>query len=232
MLAARGVTASIARARAFDFCSKPLTGKDLAAGGTKSGTKTSTSKTGTAKTGKGHKRDVAARAMPAGYENVGMRKYTISSQSGPGLFSIEFGTCVDIVITGTPKNPGGQDRALMHMLIGTSLASAEPKWADFAKAIKDSGMTNMKGMIFTPNTNKDSPEMKDPANAGLDAFAAGLIPDYNKLAELLKLLVDAGDESKIGTKTTVRETHTFARTGELQVDKDKNILMDGRRIIL
>jgi hypothetical protein len=82
-------------------------------------------------------------------------------QSGDGLTSDGFGTCPGFAVVGTPAGTNKPARILFHMSLG-----AEDKFRDFLDAIRTSGMTVTKGIMYTVDTRASNPENNDPDMAG------------------------------------------------------------------
>jgi hypothetical protein len=154
-------------------------------------------------------RSLEARAKPNGYDGVGMGQQHAATASQPGIYSGSFGTCVGLIVTGTPKKTGGTSRVLAHLAMGSSWADMRNPWLNFANAVDDAGMTNMQGWLYTIDTTLD----KDPnykGDADMVAEAAGLANVYQSVKARLQVLI--GSDNSV-----VVETHSFQNVGEMSV---------------
>jgi hypothetical protein len=147
--------------------------------------------------------------MPAGYTNVAMGQAKGARTTDPGLYSGLFGTCVGIIITGTPKTPTSHSRYLMHLAMG-DWDSVKKPYADFVTAVQASGMTNMRAWLYTIDTtlNKDPEYKNDP---DMKNEAAGIAEIYGKVKVRLQALVGANPVNV--------QTHSFTHTGEMSVSQ-------------
>lgn len=218
------------RQRAFEFCSKPYKKVAIAPNQTppKAGSaKPSSKNLAPAKKPSGKKavaKGLVARVKPDDFEEVKMGEHKSCEPGTAGLWSDGFGTCPGFIVTGRPNSPDGVSCILMHFSLGESLNDKESKdkWADFEKAVRASGMTEIKGLIFTVNTDTRSREIK--GDQFLVETAKALTTDYDTLKSRLKELIKP--------RSVVHQTHSFAQVGELQVDRNGNVRVDGRRVIL
>jgi hypothetical protein len=133
--------------------------------------------------------------------------FSVKTTAGRGLYSDQFGTCPGFVVTGTPAPKthnlpdGGPTKFLFHMSLGSGKTFTE-----FATAVRNSGMTNLRGTMFTVDTRSTNSENRQP---GMAAHAADAETDYHDLEGQLETLC--------GRTKVDRQYHTWASTGEMGV---------------
>jgi hypothetical protein len=150
-------------------------------------------------------RSLEARAKPAGYIDVLMGEFRSASAAQPGLYADGYGTCVGIVVTGTPKTPNSPNRIVAHLAMG-SWDVMRPAYAAFMNAVISARMTRMKAYLYTIDTTlvKD-PELRNDADM-LDE-SAGVAIVYQAVRSRLMAL----------TNNVVIVTHSWAHPGEISV---------------
>ncbi|KAH8645886.1 hypothetical protein BGZ60DRAFT_555036 [Tricladium varicosporioides] len=154
-------------------------------------------------------RDLEVRDKPVGYEEDPMDEFLEQTTAGLGLYSRGFGTCPGFVVTGTPAPKtnelpnGGSTKFLFHMLMG-----GRKTFADFATAVKDSKMTNLRGTMFTVDTCKSNPEN---CQAGMKEEVAGSESSFHEL--------EVEFEKLCGKGRIDRQYYPWSSTGEMAVSK-------------
>jgi hypothetical protein len=153
-------------------------------------------------------RSLEARAMPAGYTDVAMGAFRGASATEPGLYSGLFGTCVGIVITGTPKTATGKSRFVAHLAMG-SWAEMKAPYATFMEAVIRADMSNMRAWIYQIDTTlaKDPSLRNDP---DMQNESAGIASVYKSVKARLQALIGS-------THAVAVATHSWEHTGEISV---------------
>lgn len=87
---------------------------------------------------------MASPNIPKGFENVPMGYFKGNEASKKILWTCDLGTCVGIVVTGTPQE-SGKTRFLFHYSLDYIKSNPQGTWSNFAAFVKASNMVDMKG---------------------------------------------------------------------------------------
>lgn len=156
-----------------------------------------------------------ARNKPDGFLTTDMGSTKGTRLGGQGLWSGGFGTCVGVVITGTPRRPGGHSAFLAHLTLGESWDSVRGQWSRLRQAAAYEGLSGMRAWLYTVDTDPHSPDSQ--GDRDMEELTGELEHTYTQLEDALQRFIGCG--------AVVRETHPFSRVGEMLVTPDGHVEM-------
>lgn len=139
----------------------------------------------------------------------------LSGSVGKKLWSGDFGTCVGLVVTGTPSKAGGDAEFIAHVTI-PDWSSIRTQFNAFAKDVESAELKDAKGWIYTVDTRSTAEEVK--GDKYMEEQAEDLEKIYQPMYYQLGVLVnEANEKSASAFNPVTRKYHPWGKPGAITV---------------